>query len=130
MPGESQEDKVVVNIRCRTYNDEEDDTFVSHFVGLGLISRGPTEEEAVARCKQLFTKFVNAYRSVGQLEMRLNQADMQWHWLKDHPDDAPAPEFTDGSQDIVPVFTTDELLKAIAEAQSQESEKALLPMAA
>ena len=132
MPGELQEGKVVVTVRHRIREDEDDNdnTFVCHFVGLGLIARGPTEEEAVSRCKHLFSKFIKAYRSAGHLEMRLNQTGIKWHWLEDYPDDAPAPEFTDGSPKLAFVPTADEFLKAIAEAQSQEREQVLLPVAA
>lgn len=127
MPSKSQEGQVVVTVRYRIFEDEEDNAFVCHFVGLGLIARRPTEEEAVARCKQLFTKFVKAYRSAGQLKMRLNQAGVQWHWLEKYPDDAPAPEFTHSNQTVP---TAAEFLKAIAEAQSREQEQILLPVAA
>ena len=130
MPGELQESKVVVTVRYRIHEDEEDNSFVCHFAGLGLIARGSTEEEAVARCKRLYTKFVTAYRSAGQLAMRLDQAGVQWHWLEDYPDDAPAPEFTYDSRDRSLVPTADEFRKAIVEAQSQEREQILLPVAA
>ena len=125
---ESQEGTVVVAIRYRIRKDEDDNTYVCHFVGLGLIARGNTEEEAVDRCKQLFSKFVKAYREVGQLEERLNQSGREWHWLDKHPNDAPSPEFVGGSPLSLP--TLEDFRKAIADAVSQEEEKAELLAAA
>ena len=95
-----QDRKVVVDVRYAIENYPEDNTIAAHFVALGLIARGNTQEEAVMRCKRLFNKFVRAYRSVGQLEERLNQTKVQWWWLDEYPNDRPDPE--DTSQLIQP----------------------------
>ena len=125
-----QEGRVAVIIRCAIHRDEEDNAFVAHFKGLGLIARGQTEEEAVRRCKQLFNKFVRAYRSVGQLEMRLNQADAQWWWLGEYPKENQEPENTDllAVPPAMPFLperqpTYNHFRKAIEEARQQEEER-------
>ena len=106
-----QEGQVVVTVRHRIRNDDEDNTYVCHFVGLGLIARGKTEDEAVGRCKRLFSKFVKAYREVGQLEERLNQSGSEWHWLEDYSSDAPPPEFLGDNPLSLP--TLEEFRKAV-----------------
>ncbi len=126
MSGELQEGTVVVKVRCRSRKDEEDNTYVSHFVGLGLIARGETEEESVARCKQLFTKFVENYRSVGQLSKRLNESGMDWYWLEEYPEDEPRPEFTNRGHHNGSAISH---FEAVGYRLS-EAEDALLPVAA
>ena len=132
-----QEGRVAVIIRCAIHRDEENNAFVAHFRGLGLIARGQTEEEAERRCKKLFNKFVRAYRSVGQLEMRLNQADAKWWWLGEYPKEYQEPENTDLLA-VRPAIlslperqpTYDHFRKAIEEARQQEEEHSGLAVAA
>ena len=132
-----QEGKVVVSVRCAIQKDEEDNSFVAHFVGLGLIARGGTDEEAVRRCKQLFNKFVHAYRSVGQLEMRLDQAKVEWCWWDQYPEDRPEPEDTNAlvaarSATVLREFqaTYDHFYKTVKEAREQEKELELAELVA
>lgn len=129
MPSNSQEGRVAVSISYTTHLDEEDSAFVAHFRGLGLIARGQTEEEAVRRCKLLFNKFVHAYRSVCQLEMRLNQASVKWWWLDEYLKENPEPENTDllAVPPILPTYA--HFRKAIEIAQQQEKERSDLAVA-
>ena len=137
MPSDSQEGRVAVSIRCAMYRDEEDASFAAHFIDFGLIARGQTEGEAVRRCKQLFNKFVYAYRSVGQLEMRLDQAGVQWWWLDDYPKELPEPENTDLLRvpPIIPIVPERQAAyahfhKAIEAAQQREKESSDIAVAA
>ena len=126
MSSDTQEGRVGVNIRCAIRLDPEDNAFVAHFLGLGLIARGQTEEEAIGRSKRLFNKFVHNYRSVGQLKMRLDQAGVEWWWLDHAPANAPEPEDTDLLPPILRTVSTlpeiSHLRNAMEEAQQQEME--------
>ncbi len=129
MPINSQEGRVAVSISYTTHLDEEDSAFVVHFRGLGLIARGQTEEEAVRRCKLLFNKFVHAYRSVCQLEMRLTQANVKWWWLDEYPKDLAEPENTDLLAVPPTLPTYAHFRKAVEIAQQQEKERSGLAVA-
>ena len=61
---------------------------------LGLTAYGSTEAEAVLACKKLFNKFVHTYRARGEIEKRLDQVGVEWHWADEYPEDAPAYEDT------------------------------------
>ena len=124
------EGRVAVSIRCAIHLDEEDNVVVAHFTGLGLIARGQTEEEALRRCKRLFNKFVHAYRSVGQLEMRLKQAGATWWWLDEYPEGQPEPEDTDLLVTPLAIPTIDYVREAIEKARQREKEHSGLAVAA
>ena len=134
----SVEGRVPVSIRCAIRrDDEEDNVFVAHFIDLGLIARGQTEEEAVRRCKQLFNKFVRAYRSVGQLQKRLTQAKAEWWWLDEYPEGQPEPDDTDllVTPPAIPTLserqaTYADFHKVIEATRQQEKERSGLAVAA
>ena len=103
------EGRVGVKVQCAIYHDEEHESYVAHFVGMGLLARAATEEEAVRRCKQLFNKFVHCYRSVGQLAQRLTEAGVEWWWEEDYPLSQPALEDTDSLMDRRPTLSAVEV---------------------
>ena len=125
-----QEGRVAVKIRYAVRKDEQRNEFVAHFIALGLIARGQTEEEATRRCKQLFNKFVRAYRSVGQLAMRLEQAGAQWWWIGEYPKESPEPENTDLLNVPPAIPDYGPLYEAIKEVRRQEAKLSDLAVAA
>jgi hypothetical protein len=88
-------EKVVITTPLRLYyNPNDGSVWAARFEELGLTAYGSSEHEATVIVKKMLNRFVNAYRNSGQLESRLNQVGVRWHWAKDYPTDAPQYEDT------------------------------------
>ena len=88
---------VVVTVPLTIYRSNRRPIVAARFEQLGLTAYGTSREEAVATLKNMFNRFIHAYRRVGQLEQRLNQLGVEWCWAKDYPTGSPPFENTNQS---------------------------------
>lgn len=73
------ESKVVVMVTPEILEQEQHQVFAARFRALGLTAYGTTFDESLDRLFELFRLFIKTTRKVGQLEVRLNRAGVEWY---------------------------------------------------
>ena len=86
--------KVVVQVELSLMRHSERNIVAARFEKLGLTAYGHTESEATLNLKKLFHNFIHLYRETGQIESRLDQVGVTWHWADDHSPELPPYEDT------------------------------------
>ena len=81
------ESQVVVIVRYSVHVHSVDKVTAVRFRPLGLTAYGDTEEEAMGNFKELFNRFIRAYREKGKLEQVLNLSGVEWWWREEYPED-------------------------------------------
>ncbi len=73
--------KVVVLVTPEVLEHERQQVFAARFRTLGLTAYGETFDTSLTRLLQLFDLFIKTTREVGQLEVRLRRAGVEWYPL-------------------------------------------------
>ena len=85
---------VVVLTPMSVLHHTEREIVAARLEALGLTAYGRNETEAIRACKELFNKFIHAYRARGKIAERLDHVGVEWYWEDEYPEGHPSYENT------------------------------------
>ena len=74
------EGRVIVNVTISLTRYTRTGEYAARIRPLGLTAYGMGEDQAIERCKDMFTQFVEAYRRRGKLGFVLQNSGLKWDW--------------------------------------------------
>lgn len=84
--------RMVVVETVLSIESRQDAAMFAARLDLGLTGYGRTEAEAKSSVKDLFNRWVNAYRRKGLLEERLTDIGADWCWLDEYAGGLPVED--------------------------------------